>query len=118
SPTGGPRAATRDRAPTGPGPTAGSPPSRRPFSPQRGRAPVAGELAGHVDRDRYRQDVDDAVLVRGAPDAVRGHGRGGSAPELPAARDVEAAALGAGAERAELVRGPHDAFERGHEQRA
>ena len=42
-------------------PTAGSPSSSRPGSPQGAGAPVAGELAGHVDRDRQRQDVDVPV---------------------------------------------------------
>src|SRR6185437_1931860 len=87
-------------------------------SPQRGRPEVAEKLSGHVDRDRHRQHVDVAVRALGGPDTVRRHRRGGSAPPLPAARGVEAGAVRARAERAEVVGGPHDALERGHQPRA
>jgi len=42
-----------------------------PRLPQRAGSPVTDEIARHVNRNRYRQDVDDAVLVRGAANALR-----------------------------------------------
>ena len=62
--------------------------------PGGGGAVVAGEFGGQVERHGYRQDVDGAVVVRGAPDPVGGQGGGGALPELPSAGGVEVAASG------------------------
>src|SRR5580658_10084146 len=85
--------------------------------PQGAVPPVADELARHIDGHRCRQDVDDAVLIRGAADPVGRQSRGWPPPQLPAPPGVQTGAVSARAERTELIGGPYDPFERRHHRR-
>ena len=51
-------------------------------------AAVTSQLAAHVQRRRAGQHIEGPVLLRGAPDAVRGEDRGRALPPLPAAGGV------------------------------
>jgi hypothetical protein len=53
--------------------------------PHRAGPPVAGQLAGDVDRNENRQYVYGAVFVRRTADPVRRQHRRRPAPQLPAA---------------------------------
>src|ERR671932_2886854 len=73
-------------------------------------APVAGEGAGGVEGYPGLEDVDRAVLVLGADEAVRRHGPGRPLPRPPAAGGVERGRLVGGAERPEVVGAADDAL--------
>jgi hypothetical protein len=60
--------------------------------PQVAVAPVTGQLAGKIQRDLHRQDIDAAIVILGAPDAGRGERGGRPLPQHPAAGRVMAAA--------------------------
>ena len=79
--------------------------------------PVAGQLAGQVERHGHRQHVDGIVILGRALDAGRGERRGRPLPRLPAARRVEAPGLLGGPERAQVVGATDDALGRRHQRR-
>ena len=93
----------------------GSPQQRLP---QGTLPPVTDEFTPQINRYRHRQDVDEAALIRGAADPVGRQSRGRTPPQLPPPRCIQMTALDAGAERTELICGPHHPFKRGHHRRA
>src|SRR5690242_16234530 len=65
--------------------------------------PVAGELAGDVQRHGKLEHIEAAVFARSRPDARRRERRRRPLPQLPPAGRVEARAFLAGPERAQVV---------------
>ncbi len=84
-------------------------------SPDVAVAPVAGQLAGEVQRDAELEYVDRVVVVRRAHDPGRRERGRRAAPALPAAGLVQSRAVFARAQRSELERAAQQPLQRFHQ---
>src|SRR5689334_20749356 len=92
--------------------------SMRGISPDLAVAPVARQLAGHVELHRYGQHEHRPVVLLGADDPGRRQRTGRPFPEPPSERGIEAQAVVGRRQRSQVVPAADDPLDRFHERPA